>query len=478
MTDNKALSIFNTAFFKEGDYLRASGDVATQEATLTQFTGELDVSKSIEFDSTDVTQRFILNPQQIILCNDSKTTSSGNVNCTTNVMNYDQGGADGASGGHVFTALNAASGKTTTLNMSVTDTTFTNSTAFHVNCDTINTDQATLNLFDTTPTTINLGSASCDINIAGTLNGEDLSHISGLTGNIQTAIDDNTTDLTDDCVRKSGGTQIMSPSLTLAGGRLSAYHGALASAISSVPLLVSNSTLADTTVNGTLAGEDVYPMIQMGNRACCWANGTDNVNMYMGMAGGGGFDCDYEYTFRRGTGMKISPTFDTNTFTEALKVVGDANITASQVFGTDSSDACTINSSIYAPAAKSYMRNTAGIFLLSGTAGSYYSIPIYHSTADLINNTYEQQYTSGSTGYTSQSGSALGSWSNINLDNSQDVFIVHPNYGLIVYNDTGYTNEIMNFKNTSNGPQVVKCTTDDTATSIKVYYDDALIVGL
>ncbi len=159
-------------------------------------------------------------------------------------------------------------------------------------------------------------------------------------------------------------------------------------------------------------------------------------------------------------------------------MTGSLVVNDSVSFGSSASDTCTISSSIYAPAANSFMRNTAGVYLLSGSAGSYYNIPIYHSTADLINNIYEQQYTSGTTGYSSQSGAALGSWSNIDLDNSQDVFIVHPNYGVIVYNDTGYTNEIMNFKNTSNGPQVVKCTTDNTASSIKVYYDDAIVVGL
>ena len=103
MTGNKSLSIFNSSFFQDGDHLPASGDVVTQEAKLTHFIGELDINKSIEFDSTDVTQRFILNLQQIKFCNNFKTTDSGNMNWTTNAINYNPGGDDGTSGKHVFT---------------------------------------------------------------------------------------------------------------------------------------------------------------------------------------------------------------------------------------------------------------------------------------------------------------------------------------------------------------------------------------
>jgi hypothetical protein len=60
------------------------------------------------------------------------------------------------------------------------------------------------------------------------------------------------------------------------------------------------------------------------------------------MNGGGAPDADYFITYKRATGMKISggTTYDTNDFTEALKVVGDANITGNiSVGGWNSSSA-------------------------------------------------------------------------------------------------------------------------------------------
>ena len=532
---DRILSVFNNQFFISDEYIKNSGAVATSNATLTTFKGEMDINENLEFTNPNYLDRFIVNLHKMILCNNNLLTNSFILSAMNNTVLFDQSGS--VSGSHIFSNLDASSVKTTTLSLSTAVnvlTATTNSivgTTLNVNCDNIKSNKATVNLLNTTPTTINFGSASSDIVVGGTLNGENLSYISGLTENIQTALDSNTSDIANDCVRKSGGTQIITgPSLTTAGGRLSVYHGDIASAVSSVPLLVSNSNLSDATVNGTLSGEVVYPMIQMGNRACVFANGTDNTNMYMGTAGGGGNDCDYEYTYRREVGMKISPTFDTNTFTEALKVVGTVNVTgamtvggllngnnmtyqdatssvqtqidtnatnianriqlsggtmtgglvinASSVIGETSADACTIIASIHAGAPNSYLRNLAGIHLLSGTAGSYYFTPIFHSTTNILTNTYEQQYTSGTTGYTSQDGTALGSWSNIDINNSQDKFLVFPNFGLKVYNDSLYTNIIMNFKNTTNGPIIAKCTTDNTATSIRVFYDDLQVEGL
>ena len=360
------------------------------------------------------------------------------------------------------------------MNMRVTDTIFTNNNSFNVNCDTINTNKTSLNLFGTTPTAINLESASYNVNIAGTFNGEDLSHISELTGNIQAAIDGNRNNIANGCVRKSRGTQITTPPLTLAGGRLSAYHGALSAAISSAPLVASKSTLPHTSVTGTLGGKDVYPMIQMGNRACLRANDTDNINCYMGIASGRAPNGDYEYNYRRGISMKTSAGLDANSFTEALTVVGTANITSdmtasgllngndmnfqdatssvltqldsklpltggtitgdisatvNQTFDNASTNTCTIHSTIVADPPYSRLSACTGVYLVHGAAGAFYFLPIYYTVSNFQTNTFSQKHISGTIDYTAQSGSAVGNWTGKNMENIDSRYLVHPRWG-------------------------------------------------
>ena len=88
---------------------------------------------------------------------------------------------------------------------------------------------------------------------------------------------------------------------------------------------------ADNTVAGTIGGEAVYNNIQLGARAFFIAQGIDTSNQYFGIQGGSNElgDPKFQMTLVKGIGLKISGSgLDTGTFTESLKVCGDARITS------------------------------------------------------------------------------------------------------------------------------------------------------
>ena len=87
------------------------------------------------------------------------------INCTTYKLNYDQGGADGASGAHLFSNLNGASSKITTANISVSDTTFTNTTSFNMNAPTIDNSESAVTLFPSV-TTLSIDAGAIDLGSA------------------------------------------------------------------------------------------------------------------------------------------------------------------------------------------------------------------------------------------------------------------------------------------------------------------------
>ncbi len=94
-------------------------------------------------------------------------------------------------------------------------------------------------------------------------------------------------------------------------------------------LHIRNNSIYDTDINGSISG-NVLNQISFGNRSWVFAtDALDSQKIYFGCQGGSGADPDFEYYFKRNVGLQIQPNITGNTsdFTEALKVVGDANIT-------------------------------------------------------------------------------------------------------------------------------------------------------
>ena len=125
------------------------------------------------------------------------------------------------------------------------------------------------------------------------------------------------------------------------------------------------------------------------------------------------------------------------------------------------------------------------IFGSLGSSGNPYdhSIPIYYSCADLTN-LLSQPNTSGSlTSSDRQDFGASVSGSYINLNayayNGVDGLMVFPSWGVVVYNTVNYTGTVLlNYKNSSLNPVCVKCSSLNTARSIKVYLFDTMLGSL
>ena len=124
-----------------------------------------------------------------------------------------------------------------------------------------------------------------------------------------------------------------------------------------------------------------------------------------------------------------------------------------------------------------HIRNTvAGVILMNGTGAEYSSYPIFYSVPDLLNY-FSQDYTSGTTNYTAQSGSAVGAWSKLadstGLRDKDDRYTVLPGWGLIGYTGLTYTStESINFKNTTKNPVIVIPNGVNQTVSIKIYFQD------
>lgn len=107
-------------------------------------------------------------------------------------------------------------------------------------------------------------------------------------------------------------------------------------ATSGTALIISQNTTFDNTVTGTISG-NVYPQFSFGGgREHIFSTDVNDSSIaYYGISGGGVPDSDYFITYKRGTGMKISPTNTTENFTEALRVIGTSNITGNSLFGSN-----------------------------------------------------------------------------------------------------------------------------------------------
>ena len=99
--------------------------------------------------------------------------------------------------------------------------------------------------------------------------------------------------------------------------------------------------------------------------------------------------------------------------------------------------------------------------------------PIFYSLTYYVNIFSQALQTGAVTTPAVTGGTAAGSWGALSINNSDNVYIVYPNYSIIVYNTQAWVGTIyLNFKNTTNNPVVVAPTTISAGSSCKVYFDE------
>ncbi len=101
-------------------------------------------------------------------------------------------------------------------------------------------------------------------------------------------------------------------------------------------------------------------------------------------------------------------------------------------------------------------------------------IPIFKSTPILSNYTSQPSTTGALT--THQSGTVVGNYSSININDVDISYLVMPNYGLIVNLNSNYSNQqLLNYKNTTSDPVVVSPVSANFGSSIRIYFNDMII---
>jgi len=124
----------------------------------------------------------------------------------------------------------------------------------------------------------------------------------------------------------------------------------------------------------------------------------------------------------------------------------------------------------------------AGIYIINNIATAQnIMLPIFYSCTDLLNIT-SQPTTSGAVPTTdggAVSGEVgVGNYDLVGCNNKDNYWLVYPNYGLKVYNSTGWGGTVyINYRNKTNNPVVVSGTTAQAGSSCKIYFDSVELVA-
>jgi len=97
---------------------------------------------------------------------------------------------------------------------------------------------------------------------------------------------------------------------------------------------ITNNTISDTSVKGSIGGESVYHQMRMGARGFYIGQGvTNNGRQYFGISGSGAPDPDIVMVMtENGVKVQNANVGDTTDYTEALKVVGTSRFTGVGTF--------------------------------------------------------------------------------------------------------------------------------------------------
>ena len=116
--------------------------------------------------------------------------------------------------------------------------------------------------------------------------------------------------------------------------------------------------------------------------------------------------------------------------------------------------------------------NHAGVYLLNGENGVYNWYPLQYANISHLNNITNQTYTSGTTNYNAVSGSPVGGWSSIDIQDTDDRFYLLDKFGIIGYDGYDYTGGIMvNFYNDTGGAVLISPSSVNRVASCKIYYN-------
>jgi len=125
-------------------------------------------------------------------------------------------------------------------------------------------------------------------------------------------------------------------------------------------------------------------------------------------------------------------------------------------------------------------RNTAmcGVFIINNIATQQNIMtPIHYSITDFTNFTFQGAVAGALTTPAITGGTAVGSWVGLSINNADNIYLVYPNYSIILYDATGWSGvPILNFKNTTLNPVTVRPTTTQIGSSCRIYFDEVQLI--
>lgn len=127
-------------------------------------------------------------------------------------------------------------------------------------------------------------------------------------------------------------------------------------------------------------------------------------------------------------------------------------------------------------------RNTAmcGVYIINiinNIATQNIMTPIHYSITDFTNFTFQGAVAGALTTPAVTGGTVAGSWVGLSINNADNIYLVYPNYSIILYDATGWSGvPILNFKNTTNNPVTVRPTTTQIGSSCRIYFDEVELI--
>ena len=122
-----------------------------------------------------------------------------------------------------------------------------------------------------------------------------------------------------------------------------------------------------------------------------------------------------------------------------------------------------------------------GVFIIDGSKTDFTIFPIYFSTNNLNKiNSKKNSGTSLESGSYPASNTdttgPVGTYDELDCDNSDDYYLVLPGYGVVAYADLSYAGTVkLAYENHTASAQIVKTVTTNVASSVKIYFDNVEI---
>lgn len=186
---------------------------------------------------------------------------------------------------------------------------------------------------------------------------------------------------------------------------------------------ITNNTVVDSSVKGSIGGESVYHQMRMGARGFYIGQGvTNNGRQYFGISGSGSPDPDIVMVMTE-NGIKVqnANVGDTTDYTEALKVVGTARVTGITTF--DVSPECavtptTANQLVPKTYVDTYYLNLAGAQTITGNKTTTGNAIFWPTTGTTIIRGTQCDIFADTTFLTGNTTSISGTYGNFNSTNN------------------------------------------------------------